>query len=227
MTHTLIAGPYQTPKVRIGRTVLVDEVRGLDVVVGLTEARIPWPVGKPKGVRAKSMVVYGGLERAVRRESNHAVCHWWGVTPQTVTKWRKALGVPRDNEGSRRVWSIQSNGPIRTAARAKAHRKSRNARLDAPRRARISAATRGKDRSWETIRKMNAARRGTKHSAAARAKMSATHKRLKSHLRFGRREWTAAEDEAVRTLPAGKAAKACKRTLSGGVHAVVHLKGRG
>ena len=89
-------GPYSTPRVRIGRTVLMDEARGIEVVVvGVTSARIPWPIGKLGDGRAKSLIVYGDLERAVRLESNLAVCHWFSVTPQTVTKWRKALTVPR------------------------------------------------------------------------------------------------------------------------------------
>jgi transposase-like protein len=30
---------------------------------------------------------------AIRRESNQAVAYWFGVSDQTVSKWRKALGV--------------------------------------------------------------------------------------------------------------------------------------
>jgi hypothetical protein len=57
-------------------TVLTDEARDKDVVVvGFTDARIPWPVGKAKGGRAKSLVVFGALAEAVRTESNLAVCH--------------------------------------------------------------------------------------------------------------------------------------------------------
>src|SRR4051812_43075632 len=96
----LLFGPYATP-VAPRRAVVPCEVRGEVVVVGLTDGRIPWPVGK-RG-RAKALVVFGGLARAVRTESATAVCHWWGVTAQTVTKWRKALGVPVLNDGSRRL----------------------------------------------------------------------------------------------------------------------------
>jgi hypothetical protein len=46
--------------------------------------------------------VYAGLAEAARRESNAAVRHWWGVTPQTVSKWRKRLGVGRYTDGTRR-----------------------------------------------------------------------------------------------------------------------------
>jgi hypothetical protein len=100
----LLFGPYRPPRCRLGRA-LVCEVRGEVTVCGITDARIPWPVGK-RG-RARSLVVCGGLAKAVRRESGLAVCHWWGVTPQTVTKWRKALGVGRVTAGTRRVFQEQ------------------------------------------------------------------------------------------------------------------------
>ena len=65
-------GPYQTPLFSYG-DIVVDEVRGEVTIVGLSAAKIPWPVGK-RG-RAKSLVVYSGLADAVRKESNQAVCH--------------------------------------------------------------------------------------------------------------------------------------------------------
>src|SRR5262249_56605199 len=45
------------------------------------------------GGRARSLVLYGGLAQAVKRESAEAEAHHWGVTAQTVTIWRKALDV--------------------------------------------------------------------------------------------------------------------------------------
>jgi hypothetical protein len=53
---------------------------------------------------AKSLAVYGDLARAIRRESVSAVRHWFGVHPVTVWKWRKALGVPEWNHGTRKLW---------------------------------------------------------------------------------------------------------------------------
>jgi hypothetical protein len=85
-----LLGRYQTPRFRYGRSVWC-EVRGEVEVVGLHEAPVPWPVGK-RG-RARSLVVFKDLARAVRRESEVAVAHHWGVDKQTVGKWRKALGV--------------------------------------------------------------------------------------------------------------------------------------
>jgi hypothetical protein len=36
-------------------------------------------------------VLYGDLEKAVKRESVEAICYWWGVGPYVVWHWRKAL----------------------------------------------------------------------------------------------------------------------------------------
>ena len=71
----LFFGPYRSPRCWLNR-VMMCEVRGRVVVCGMTDARITWPVGKR--VSARSLVVCGGLARAVRLESNAAVCHWWG-----------------------------------------------------------------------------------------------------------------------------------------------------
>ena len=60
---TLLFGPYRAPKCRRGSR-LFCEARGDVVVHRMTDARIPWPVGK-RG-RALSPVVCGDLARAVR-----------------------------------------------------------------------------------------------------------------------------------------------------------------
>jgi hypothetical protein len=96
--HRLLFSPYRPTRCRIGR-VLKCEVRGEVIVCSMTAGRIPWPVGKR--ARARSLVVCGGLARAVRRESNLAVSHWWGVTPHPVSIWRKALGVGPVTKGTR------------------------------------------------------------------------------------------------------------------------------
>src|SRR6516165_4814506 len=85
-----LLGKYRTPRFRYGRKVLC-AVRGEVTIVGMTDAPIPWPIGK-RG-RGRSLVVFKDLAKALRRESNQAICQWWGITPQTVSKWRKALGI--------------------------------------------------------------------------------------------------------------------------------------
>jgi len=86
----LLFGPYRAPRHRRGATVQ-DACRGEVIVTGLTDAPIPWPLGKLPGGRKPGLIVFSGLERALRTEVGDAVAHWWGVTAQTVTKWRKLL----------------------------------------------------------------------------------------------------------------------------------------
>src|SRR5262245_49293055 len=91
---------YKTPRVRAG-AVLPCAYRGDEVVVVRFPAgRIPWPVGKRAGVAGSGLVLYGDLAKAVRRESNQAVAHWFGVCASTVRLWRNVLGVRQNNEGT-------------------------------------------------------------------------------------------------------------------------------
>lgn len=95
---------YKTPRFKYGQ-IVVCEMRGEVEIVGLNDGKIPWPIGK-KG-RAKGLILYRDLVRAVRRESNQAVAYWWGVSGQTVTKWRHALQV-ESTLGSSRLRSAYS-----------------------------------------------------------------------------------------------------------------------
>jgi hypothetical protein len=42
--HTLLFGPYATPRFKYGRKVRC-LMRGTVKIVGITDARIPWPIG--------------------------------------------------------------------------------------------------------------------------------------------------------------------------------------
>ena len=59
--------------------------RGDVRITGLSAAPIPWPIGQklPRG-KARSLVLYGDLAEAVRRESAEAAMHFWGVKHATV-----------------------------------------------------------------------------------------------------------------------------------------------
>ena len=83
-------GPYQTPRFNYGKVVRC-EVWGEVILGGLSGARIAWPVGKP-GWRSRTrvLVVYRGLAKAVRRETELAVAFHWGVSRNTVWRWGKA-----------------------------------------------------------------------------------------------------------------------------------------
>jgi hypothetical protein len=167
---SLLFGPYGPPPVKYG-DVVICEARGDVVVVGLTDAPIPWPVGK-KG-RAKAPILCGDLAKAVSREANQAVAYWWGVTPQTVTKWRKALDVPRANEGTHRLHHDTALGPEVTAARAKAHAKA----ADPTRREKIAASKRGRPRPAHVLEALRAANLGRPLSDETRQKLSEAHKK--------------------------------------------------
>jgi len=167
LRHRLHFGPYATPRFRIGQHV-EDLRRGTVRIVGLSDGPIQWPIGQTQ--RAKSLVLYQGLARAVQREAAAAVMHWWGVKASAVNKWRQALGVPRWNEGDLRLKA--ENGKVNLAAIEGMHLKAR----DPGRRAKIAAAKRGKPRPPEVIEALRRANLGKKLSAATRAKMSAAHK---------------------------------------------------
>jgi hypothetical protein len=206
-----LLGTYKTPRVRLG-TVLSDEVRDGDVVVsGYTDARIPWPVGHPRGRGGfPALVVYGRLVQAVRRESNQAVCYWFGVTAQTVSKWRKSLGVGRTNAGTYRLRSAYTREPWAVKAWQKAHGKAG----DPGRRAKIAAARRGKKRPRHVIEAMRKGRAGKPHPPAVRARLSALlRERAKAFLPNGR-AWAAADDELVRARPAAEVARRTGRSLA-------------
>jgi hypothetical protein len=101
-----------------------------------------------------SLIVYKGLEKALKRESNQAIAHWWGIDPETVSKWRRLLGVERATEGTSRLHSEYNKEPWAALARANAHSKAR----DPERCRKIAEARRGKARPAhvvEAIRKIH------------------------------------------------------------------------
>jgi hypothetical protein len=110
--------------------------------------------------------------RAVRRESSRAIRYWWGVSMDTVRCWRKALGVPRVNDGSRQLWKANARTPAAEAARRLAWGKAR----DPVRCAKIAAAKRGKPRPRHVIEAMRRGRLGLRHSEESKAKMRAGHR---------------------------------------------------
>ena len=152
--HRLHFGPYRTPRFTYGRKIEC-LARGEVQIVKLSTGRIPWPIGRTH--RAESFVLYSDLARAVVRESNQAVAYWFGVTGQTVTKWRRALGV-RATEGDRRLRVAIGKSPIMRKALAAMRAKAR----DPVRCAKIAASKRGKPRPkhvLEALRKANLGRR--------------------------------------------------------------------
>jgi hypothetical protein len=113
----LLRGPYRAPPLAVGDRVTC-LIRGPGVVIiGWSQALIPWPLCRPVGRRGHpSLLVTAALARAIRTESAQAVRHWWSVSAPVVTCWRKALGAAgkAGTEGSRRL----AQAAVRKAAAA-------------------------------------------------------------------------------------------------------------
>lgn len=200
-------GKYRTPRFCVGQRVRC-QIRGEMVITGMTDAPIAWPLGSPKGRGGRhSLIVYKGLARAIRRESNQAICYWLGATAQTVTKWRKALSVARGTQGTTRLFReyiAESGDAMRALGILKAG--------DLERRRKIAEARRGKPRPAHVLEAMHNARRGSHHSEETRQRMSDTH-RQRGTLVPGTITWTTEQDELVRTLSAEEAARRTGRSL--------------
>jgi hypothetical protein len=201
-----LLGTYRTPRFRIGQRVRC-LVRGEVIITGMTEAPIPWPLAK--GGRGRhSLVVYKGLARAVHRESEQAICQWWGVRTTTVWKWRKALGVGIATPGTSRLHRENAWEPGVVEGRRRATAKAR----DPERRRKIAETRRGKPRPPHVVEAVRRAHLGTHHSKEARREMSEAHKR-RGTLVPGTQLWTPEEDELLRTLPIAKVVKKTGRSL--------------
>jgi hypothetical protein len=92
--YKLLYGPCRSPRGR----------RGWVPVRRISTGRIPWPQTLVRN--NPTFILAGDLVKAICRESATAICYWWGVTPQTVSVWRKAPDVGRAMEGSSRLWQL-------------------------------------------------------------------------------------------------------------------------
>jgi hypothetical protein len=199
-------GPYRTPRFKVGQTVECRR-RGRVRIAGISEGKIPWPVAKAGGNR--SLILYDGLVNAVRRESNQAVTHWWGVTGQTVTAWHRVLEVER-TEGTTQLRQRYGRVELIASALPAAWAKAR----DPERRRKIAEAKRGKRRPRHVVEALRAANIGRPQSAATWARQSTAHKRRGTRPPKAGRPGTAAEDELCLTLPKADVARSTGRMAS-------------
>ena len=95
----LLHGPYRTPDIRVGDSVWCEFRQAEVVVKSISAGPIPWPAVPHSNV--DSQIVCGDLARAIRMESSKAVQAWWNVPDHRVSKWRTALGVTLNSEGTR------------------------------------------------------------------------------------------------------------------------------
>ncbi len=208
--HHHLLGSYQPPLFNYGDAVFC-EVRGEVIITGLTGARISWPIAKRPGGRARTLAVYGDLAEAIRRESVSAVCYWWGITSQTVTKWRTVMGVEAMTEGTTLLKVASATA---STALAEARKRGQAKARDSERCAKIAASKRGKPRPQHVIDAMREGRTGKPHTEEARKLMSAAARRRGARPPKAGRPWTAEEDALVWSLPAAQVAEQTKRTLS-------------
>jgi hypothetical protein len=191
-------GPYRTPRFKLG-AIVADEIRGEVKVIGVSDARIPWPLAFNWAQR--SIVVYGPLTRAIRRESVQAVAYWFGISVEKVRLIRRALGVPAHNDGTTRLRKRFAETPT---FRRMARKAWENADRREPTRGML-----GKSHSKSTRRKISQAMLGRVQSAASRRKRSQSLRRNGT-----RRHWTAEETALLAELSAREVAERTGRTLS-------------
>lgn len=211
-----LLGEYTTPLFEYGEVVFC-EWRGDVKIVSLTDAKIPWQVG----MRAsnKSLVIFGSLVDALRRVSNQAICHWWGITPQTVSKWRKSLGIPVVTERTRRLFSENAHAEPNAEALKRCHAKAREPE-HLERLRKLAESRKGQPRPKRIVEIVRVALTGRKLSPEHCAKIGKRNKRMGIIPRKAQgRLWTRAEDELVRTPPATGRRRENQQDNTGGVHA--------
>jgi hypothetical protein len=103
----LLFGPYKPPSLKRGDRAFCLVRDRLVIVTTWTDAPISWPrayAPSEKKGGGPRLLVDEELARAVRSEGAAAVGRWRRVGKETISKWRRALGVTKtNNEGSRRL----------------------------------------------------------------------------------------------------------------------------
>ena len=198
-------GPYNPPKARRGSR-LFCEIRGTVIVGRFSDGRISWPCVKRRGTA--TLILCGDLVTAVKRESSQAVIHHFGVSRGTVSGWRRALGVPRKNEGSHQLWrEISILRPDDRLARARRNSKTPKAL------AKASAKLKGRTIPPHVIEAVREAVKRPR-SPAWKKKMAAYwRKRGHPPCHPERRFWTAKEQAMLGTAPDGEIARRLNRSL--------------
>ena len=194
-TSTILRfGHYSMPNgIGVGDTINC-AYRGREVVIaGITDAPVQWfsirNTGKP------FVILCGDLIRAVQTESEAAIAHNWGVSDDTVRKWRRTLDVGRMTQGTTLVFRtlFESRIPEDVAERGRIKSKSEVARQKM-----ISSKT-GQPMHENTRKALLKAVKRPK-SQNHRKAMSLAHK-ARGTIPPNGRPWTKAEDEMLGMAP--------------------------
>jgi hypothetical protein len=156
----------------------------------------------------RTFILTGDLVKAVRRESATAICYWWGVTPQTVTVWRKALGVGRATAGSSRLWQLNVAEVMTPEVRRRAAAGAASPEACAKK----STALRGKPPSPNAVAAL-VARNKPPRSLEHGQHISEALRRIGHRPPDGARLWTAEEDALLGTMPDAEVARRVGRTV--------------
>lgn len=207
--HTLL-GKYHTPRFRYGDSAFC-EVRGEVVITAESNGKIPWPLGKRPGNHVRGFVVFGDLAEALRQESATAICYWWGVSPETVSHWRKEMGIRPMTQGTALLRSKSAKDSPGVAKALKlAHAKSG----DPDRRRKIAESRRGKPRPAHVIEAVRMAHLGKKASEETRRKLSEAQRKRGAWPPAAGRPWSETELALLGKVTDEVLAKRMKRPVS-------------
>lgn len=115
IAHAIRFGPYCTPRVTVGEEIQC-EVRGMSTVHSWRDCGdIMWPlvIGNGPSPGRPAMALTGDLVRALQRESASAIAKYWSTSRQSVRRWRRALGVGRNTEGTSILLAEYGNPDLR------------------------------------------------------------------------------------------------------------------
>ena len=185
----LLFGPYEPPRIPRNQLLLCEYRGYVRVSKTWSDGPIPWP----RRYRTGSIILCGDLVAAVKQESVEAVCHHWGVCRNVVQIWRKALGVPEWNSGTRELM----------------HQARREAKPESQRRATLMAE--GKP---VQPRSRPAHERGHPLVRVAASNLVKDRMARRGHFHPELRIWTPKEDAVLGTAPDSEIASRLKRTLA-------------
>jgi hypothetical protein len=218
----LFFGPYRVPKLRRGDRAFCLVRDKPVVVVGMSNAPIPWPRCRALEPRCNGigLLIDDELARAIRNEAAMAVSYWWGIPRTTLRRWRRTLGVTRkNNEGTHRLVL----GAIEKALDA---RFGDGGCSPFPALGRSAVWAPEEVALLGTLSDVEVARRTGRSRAAVMKKRSKLGRApvTESGAPYAKRFWTAAEDKAVLRLSPPEAARKTGRSLGAVYHRRAQLR---